>query len=146
MPCNSDYMEPNDWEKNLREVCQHLVFVYDELPKLKKFISKETWKALKEGASSCYGKPYNGSDLSRLTATLCDVISKMSAPQLRRIVYDGRRKECRNLANWWDEHKKADKARVAKEKEKKRLNEIRRVAFNKLTNEERAAWDITYKT
>lgn len=54
--------------------------------------------------------------LDEYTATLCDTIGKMSEADKERIMYDGRFKQARQLADWWEDHQEWDKRRIASER------------------------------
>ncbi len=49
------------------------------------------------------------------TAELCELLHGLSEEDMARIVYDGRRKESRDLANWWEQHQEVDRQREAME-------------------------------
>lgn len=40
---------------------------------------------------------------------LCRLIKGLSEEELDKVVYNGRDKDCRKLAEWWDNHKEWDK-------------------------------------
>jgi hypothetical protein len=46
-----------------------------------------------------------------VTPMLCEKINSLSKEELEKIVYNGRDKESRMLADWFDEHDKFDKER-----------------------------------
>lgn len=52
---------------------------------------------------------YHENHCDVVTPLLCSKISNLSEEQLNEIVYNGRDKESRLLADWWDEHKEFDK-------------------------------------
>ena len=108
MPCNSDYMEPNAIEKNTKQTAQNLVYVY-------KSLGKDIPKAYKEAAESYYP---NTKLLNEMVVHLCSILRQMPHDEMDKIVYDGRNSNARKLADWWDEHKKADEARIKKQKQK----------------------------
>jgi len=45
-----------------------------------------------------------------LSVVLCDAIRELDEDQLNSIVYNGRDRESRALADWWDEHRANDLA------------------------------------
>lgn len=51
-------------------------------------------------------------ELDTLTNLLCSLIKKLSEAQLETIVYNGRDKDSRRLADWWEEHQKLDNERL----------------------------------
>jgi replication initiation and membrane attachment protein DnaB len=54
--------------------------------------------------------------LDEYTATLCDKIANMSEADKQRIMYDGRFKDARRLADWWEAHQEVDKKRENQER------------------------------
>lgn len=105
MACNGDYMNPNDAEINSKRVATLLVYVNEA-------IGKETMAYVKKAAVDPYGSP---KDLDDLTRKLCLRCSEMSPDDVQRIIYDGRNPLARDLAEWWEEHQRADAARIALE-------------------------------
>lgn len=104
MGCRSDYMDPTKAETNSNQVARLLIFVMIEQ-------TKETpSSAIIEASQSMYG---NKSMLDSWTVALCERLQNIPED----FIYDGRRKECRELADWWDEHKEADIARLSEEAE-----------------------------
>lgn len=83
-----------------------------------------------------------GYDHQENTRFLCSTIKKMSQHQLDTIVYDGRIKEARDLADWWEEHQEMDRKREKEEGERARLRKLKKGALAKLTDEERAVLGI----
>lgn len=127
MPCNSDYLGPNAKEKNKNEVAKHLVYVLSEQ---KQHIPDE----YKQAAGNIYGQ---GIDLDEAVRDLCSIIQLMDKKELDEIVYNGRSRESRKLADWWDEHKKADEGRVKLELKAIKDEKIKQKALEKLTPYER---------
>ena len=109
MGCNSDYMEPNAGEINSKETAQHLVYVFKKLGK-----EKELPEYVVKAAQDYYGNPPK---LNDMVVMLCDTLSHMKKTILEKVVYDAHSKEARELADWWEEHKEADKQRIAREKQ-----------------------------
>lgn len=102
MPCNSDYLNPTHREAQLQRAAKLLKYVYECL-------GLEVPKHVKETAADIYAKD------DRSVMKLCDIIHQMNEAQLNEIVYDGRNKNARDLADWWDEHKAADRRREEEE-------------------------------
>jgi uncharacterized NAD(P)/FAD-binding protein YdhS len=126
MPCNSDYMNPTNKEKQLRKTNQLLAFALTEL-------GRDVPKDVETAADELYGgRPQSVYDL-------CDLLEKMTDENLNAIVYDGRNAMSRHLANWWDLHKEADRQREAKKTAKEQQQAVKKLAFEKLTEEEREA-------
>lgn len=111
MPCRSDYMDPNEAEKDSREVCNHILYVHEQLKKLPEhtFVVPE-W--VRSGAAAMYGAP---NKLEEATQILCGLCRGMDYEIQGYVIYDGRSNQARKLADWWDEHQKADLARERKE-------------------------------
>lgn len=98
MPCRCDYMEPTAREKQSKEVAQHLVYLYTRLGQS---VPVEVAKA----ASSLYG---DVKTVDVNTANLCAILRTLQESQLNEFVYNGRIKEARDLANWWEDHQRLD--------------------------------------
>ena len=106
MPCRTDYMEPNRREVESKLVADLLVYtaasLYLDLPKY-----------VGMAKSTRYGNP---GKLDEMTALLCATCKEMSVEDANRIIWNGKVKLARKLANWWEEHKAADDLREAKER------------------------------
>ena len=125
MPCRSDYMDPTHIETELQRTAQLLRFVY---VKLEVPVSKK----LNEAANSCYCS-------DDFVPELCKTIRGLSEEQLNEIVYNARDKTSRDLADWWEEHEAADRAREAKERKKAEEKALAERAMQKISKEELAA-------
>ena len=101
MPCNSEYMNPNAKEKALQETAKLLVFVLGELN-----------EAVPQHVRAAAENPYCSVDFVPM---LCDRIRGMTCEQMTAIVYDGRNRMSRQLADWWEAHDQADRVRTAEE-------------------------------
>ena len=99
MPCNSDHLEATRRESYNRLTAQLIVY-------LKGRAASPQEKA---DAANYYG----GADY---TAELCAMLTAMSPEDANRLVYDGRNAMARKLADWWEEHQKADKLRINRER------------------------------
>lgn len=125
MPCDGSYMDPNDWERNSHKVCKHLKFIFDKLKDEKKLPRKlaaallcddrALVEAIDKGAKDPYGCLNTPYALDEQVAKLCSILSNMTPKMLDKYVYDGRNKQSRELANWWEEHQEADQDRVKEE-------------------------------
>lgn len=107
MPCQCDHMDATEREKESRRVCRLLAYL---IPRLEEGAapSEDVIKA----KDNYYG------DIARLdehTAILCASINGMTEEHKNSVMYDGRNKEARELASWWEEHQEMD----AKRKESK---------------------------
>jgi len=107
MPCNSDYLAPNRREEESQRMAQSIMYINSE----RNIQSSHT---IIEAASNIYG-----GHADSLAVELCRLCTEMSKEEEDRIIYNGRHKIGRQLANWWDEHQEADKERMKKEKESK---------------------------
>jgi hypothetical protein len=80
----------------------------------------------------------------RVVPVLCALMQTLTKKQEDKIVYDGRNKNARNLANWWELHQEADKQREAGEKAEKQRQVVKDAALTKLTADERQAFGLQY--
>lgn len=124
MPCRSDYMEPQGKEIASRLVANHLVYL---LTALKQPIPENIQKA----ADDMYGKP---SYLEPMVQMLCGMMGALSEEKKAELIYNSRDVRGWSLAIWWDEHQKADEARVAKEQADSQRLENVKSAIAKLTD------------
>lgn len=108
MPCRSEYMEQNDKEVETQLVCKLLEFILEQHG---------------EGVPDDIGmnaKAYypDTKKLDEYTAELCSTLGNMSKGEMDRIVYNGRNKTSRMLADWWEKHQEFDKERKKDENNK----------------------------
>jgi hypothetical protein len=122
-------MDPTRKEQNRKEVCEHIVWLY-------KKIGKTPANKISLAANHVYGE---GVDLNEVTAELCGAIRKIKPAERDAIIYNGRDKKARLLAEWWDEHVAADKARMKAEREESKRRTLEESALVKLTPAERKA-------
>lgn len=125
MPCRSDYMDPNGKEIALQRTAKLLVY-------LNKKLGLPSSKTLIAESENCYCA-------SDFVPKLCKLLSGLTPEQENLLVYNGRVKEARDLADWWDEHKAADAKRIAKEKRDAEDKELAQRALQKISKEELAA-------
>jgi hypothetical protein len=125
MPCNSDYLEPNAREAKLQ---------------LTAILYKYALKKMKLKA------PANVTTAARdiyctfdFVPDLCDLITKMDSVERRKVVYNPYDKTARKLADWWEEHQRADRERTKLDHAVKRSHKLRRSALKKLTPAEKKA-------
>lgn len=116
MPCNADYMEPNQGEKNLGKV----LCLLDEI-KSGKFC-KENFNGYHIGAYMKYTKE----KLDKSTAELCSILKNRDIT-----------KYSLELQIWWRDHQEADRKRERDEANKVLEGRERRNALAKLTPAER---------
>lgn len=106
MPCNCDYMNPTQSEKNSRLTAEHLVFVYGKL-------DKDVPEYIMKASNHIYGDKHN---LNKMVMLLCETLRGLDDEQKDSIIYNGRDRQSRSLANWWEDHCVADANREAQEK------------------------------
>ena len=126
MPCNSDYLRPTDSEQEFRRAAQLLVYVKKKLG-----VKPEKWM-LKE-ADNQYASD------ARSVTELCATLNAMKSRQRDAIVYNARNRVARDLADWWEEHQKADTERAKRDVALWKQSEMRKKALKKLTPAERKA-------
>jgi hypothetical protein len=101
MPCNSDYMNPTEKERQLQETA-----------KLYAYALRSVGLRVPRAVSKAAVNSYCGVDF---VVNLCDLIRNMNQVELERVVYNGHSRESRRLADWWEVHERADEARKKKE-------------------------------
>lgn len=107
MPCNSDYLEPTQKEKQIQRAAKLALF------------AMEGFKIKPPDYILACAKQIYASD-ERVVPFLCRWLSNMkknSPNAFERLVYNAKNKKSRDLADWWDEHLAADKKRIQREKE-----------------------------
>lgn len=136
MPCNSDHLNPNLREKQLQETAICFLYLLTELDKRGLFGPVlEKLPLVEKAAKDIYCK-------ADFVADLCKVLRNISQnrPNLfKEIVFNGANRQSRRLADWWEEHQRADKAREDNEKRLKRQANVRMKALAKLNTEEKIA-------
>lgn len=137
MPCNCDYMNPTEAEIDSRETAQNLEFVLTSLG--------HTPAALyRRAAENYYG---DASLLNDMTVLLCKTLRDLEATdaeKFEQLVYNGRNKQSRQLAIWWERHEEADRNREAVESADADRKRLVKQALAKLTDEEKAALKDTW--
>lgn len=122
MPCNCDYMNPNENEKNLS-------VIYGLLDELK------TGKLPPNFGDGYDKRVYNNGSsterLNRKTKELCSALQKTDVSKFSL-----------EMQIWWRDHQEADKKRLEQESRKKRKEEARKKALAKLTPYERGLLGI----
>lgn len=125
MPCNSDHLNPNEWERESKEAAQHLVYAMAAL-------GTEIPGWIAKAAGDYYGCPER---INELTVMLCNLCKRLEAED-SLILWNGRDWQARSLANWWEAHKQADAAREEREREAEERRRLKKQALSKLTEEE----------
>jgi len=128
MPCNCDHMEPSQHEAESKNVAIMICYLISKL-------GFDVHPYIVEAAKSPYG---NKERVHDLTKYLCQTIGLMTDAQRDQLIYDGRSPSARRIADWWDAHQEADKARAIKEEVRlKGYDVLRASALAKLTPAER---------
>ena len=131
MPCNCDYLEPTNKERKLREAAQLFVWLAPQvgakIPDGVRYQARNTYGQNRLRNPEC------------IVPDLCELVKSLTPKQLDEYVYNGRNKDARRLADWWEEHKEADKQRIAREKQEQDGKALAKKAAAKLTDEELAA-------
>lgn len=149
MPCDGSYLNPTDNERNSNEVCKHIIYLLGcieteagkkcKLPQAFTDASNldgATYQRIKAAARNPYG---NIRELDEHVAILCSILSNMPEKLLDKYVYNGRVEKARALADWWEKHQKADKARTNAAKKKAAQKVLAKKVIDKLTTDEVAA-------
>lgn len=128
MPCDSGYMEPTPYDCKIKETATLLCYVYGSLGIA---ISSELYKA-------SYEQVYFTKKLgNKWVNALCYALNSMPDDERDQLIYDNRIRLSRRLADWWEDHSKADTEKLKNEQDKKNREALREFALNKLTNEEK---------
>ena len=119
MPCKTEFYDTYQDQKH-REQAKILNYAYGKLNK----------KEIKEEENIDYH-----------VKQLCSMIRAMSEEERERFIYGNlRSKESRQLADWWEEHEKMDKARIAKEEHAKfvtnTINKAQRILRENMSEDE----------
>ncbi len=105
MPCNSGYLAATKEESDSRKFCGLLSYVL-------KSLGRDVPQWAEKAKDEYYGDTRKVNDAVVL---LCATIRQMTPDELGRIVYDGRNKTARALADFWDRHEETDERRAKKE-------------------------------
>lgn len=117
MPCNTDYMNPNSWEKELSKVACLL----DELAGRKWDYADWTGNHPR-----VYNKAISKAEADKMVAELCSRLQYMDVTQCSL-----------EMQMWWRDHQKADKERAEKELKEAMEDFEREEALAKLTDYEK---------
>ena len=129
MPCQSDYLAASGQELESKRVAELVIFLYGQ-------VDKEVPSWIIAAAKDYYG---NTRRLDEMTAILCAECRLLPTSKKDKIIYNGKDKQSRKLADWWDRHQEWDARRVKEEKESRRKIMLKDRAIQKLTVEEREA-------
>lgn len=109
MPCVTP--EPSRNEKEAYKMA--LLLNYLRTQDLNVFHMGVTLRMIDEHIQS--GDWGNTENIDIYTKTLCDVCASIDGTTRENILWDGRVKEARMLAEWWQNHQEADKERIREE-------------------------------
>lgn len=123
MPCNGDYLDPNQRERELQRAAKLLQYVLSEL-KIK--VPPDITLAAKN--------EYCDSDY---VPDLCSLLKKLTPKLKKKIIYNPKVALSRELANWWEDHQAADKEREREERQNRIDETAKQKALQKLTAKER---------
>lgn len=118
MPCNCDYMNANELEKELSQVA----CILDEV-KLGKEIDKNHWEGYHP---SVYQKPLTKKQADAMVEELCAILQKKNI-----------KKFSLEAQVWWRDHQIADKKRIENELQSLKEKKARALALHKLSQYER---------
>jgi hypothetical protein len=122
-------MDPTEAEAESKIICKHLVYLSNIVWRLK--IS--SW--VTRGATDTYGVPEKVCELTRM---LCDACKDIDDS----IIYNGKDKNARRLADWWDEHLEGEERREAEDAALEENEKVKYQALSKLTKEEKKALNL----
>lgn len=123
MPCESSYLDQNFKEAEFQKAAQLLVYCYKKL-------NIHVSLALSKASKTFYCE-------DDYVPNLCALLKGLTPSELESVVYDAHDKTSRELADWWEEHQKADRLREANEMAARLTEEHRKKALAKLTVDER---------
>lgn len=125
MPCNSDHMHPTSDEAYRQRTAKLLLWTRAMLG------IKRPAKLANDSDDIYCAVDYTGQ--------LCALLKSLSLDQVDNIVYNGKSRNSRDLANWWEEHQANDARRVDAEKAAAKKQALVDSAMSKLTPAERKA-------
>jgi len=125
MPCDSSYLKPTQREEELQRAAILLKYVYEQRGVA---VPREVIRS----AADSYGGPFD------CIPSLCEVLTSMMPSERDRLL-EGKNRTARDLANWWEEHQEADRAKALREANARAQAGLRKSALGKLTPAEKKA-------
>jgi hypothetical protein len=113
MPCRSDYLEPTKYEKLVNETAKRLLWFIGQAD----IHYKGTQIRIKKVSKDMYPSKEDGDFVVALLCKELRSLQNRDNCKFDAIVY-GRNKEARELANWWEDHEKADNIKANRKAEK----------------------------
>jgi hypothetical protein len=143
MPCNCDHLEPTAFEQEAERTLKLLKFVTSKMTQNQQDIFSKNPDVLRFlNSKITYQRDIYNQDAEKyvnwFTRTLCALIPKMRENQ----IFDIKNPTSRDLADWWDAHRKADREKVKAIRETKKKNALRASALAKLKPSERKALNL----
>jgi len=123
MPCNSDHLQPTSRERYNQRTARLYRYVLRVLGRL-------VPRVVDVAAENSYCR-------EDYTQKLCGTLTKLPFKKRDAVLYSARDSCSRDLADWWEDHWKADVQRRVREAKEKKREHIRKRALAKLTAEER---------
>lgn len=105
MGCRSDYMRANVKEKQTKNAATLYVYLASRL-------GEEVPEYVTKAAENYYGD----GNRERCMVALCDRLTRLQNEDVdtfETIIFDGRERQSRRLADWWEDHQKEDQKRRA---------------------------------
>lgn len=127
MPCNSDHMKQTGTEAYNQRTAKLYLYVSDWVG--------STTADIRKHADDYYCQR----DYTKELCAALRALKKIDRSKFERVVYNARSKTSRDLADWWEEHKLADRKRLSDEAAERSRKRLIKSALDKLTPAERKA-------
>jgi hypothetical protein len=138
MPCTNDYPEPTSENRKLQNTAKMVLSFYERAVAAgysKSVVSKTALRHAKDAAEDEYCR-------MDLAPVLCSAMNEVKSEKPKlfdEVVYDARSRASRELADWWEEHERADAERLRREAKQKKQAALVESARAKLSDKEYAA-------
>ena len=132
MPCRSDYLEQNSREAELQRAAKLYLYVLEQL-------MTPVPQYVKAAAAEYYCRD------DRPLLELCKKLRSIKRKDKKlfdSIVYNAKNATSRDLANWWEEHRRADIQRVREQRAASKKSKLRKSGLSKLSFAEKVALDL----